>query len=216
MDDGIVEETSRENIVSRLRRRSRQEPESARAEATAQDLLATPPFGDDPDLTPRTRARRLPRLTTYLGAGVLVVAGFLGGVQAQKYLGATSGSAGLPANIADLIAQRGGQPGAQPGGQDGGAPGPGELPLRGGAAGGPGGMAGGNTTVGTVKLVDGDTVYLETTGGGVVTVNTTDSTEVSLTKEGTTEDLTPGASVVVTGERADDGTVSAAEIREGG
>ncbi|GAA0844046.1 hypothetical protein ACFQVD_35365 [Streptosporangium amethystogenes subsp. fukuiense] len=169
------------------------------------------PFRGDLDSELAARPpRRLSTLTLVLGAGVMLVAGVIVGIQAQKTMGVTSGPVGAPG----AVTRQGAGPGGSAGyggfgnGQQGGQ-GAGQGPGQGG--GGRGGM-----TVGTVQRVEGEKVYLQTTDGSVVTVNTTDETSVRLTKEGKVADLKPGGTVVVQGARAEDGSVSATVINEGG
>ncbi|WP_051753363.1 hypothetical protein [Streptosporangium amethystogenes] len=164
------------------------------------------PFQGDLDSELAARPpRRLSTLTLVLGAGVMLVAGVVVGIQMQKAMGVTSGPTGAPGAA---IRQ-----GAGPGGSGGyggfGNGQQGQGPGQGG--GGRGGM-----TVGTVQRVEGEKVYLQTTDGSVVTVNTTDETSVRLTKEGKVADLKPGGTVVVQGAKAEDGSVSATAINEGG
>jgi hypothetical protein len=185
---------------------------------TAEELLQTSPFeGDlDRELAARPPRRRLPGATVYLGAGVLVVAGFAGGVQADKHWGNNgnaSRTGGLPAAAGGFGAggqgaggtgqRQAGRPGALPGGQSAGG------------ANAPGG-AGGGSTLGTVKLVDGKTIYVQTASGGVVQVRTDGSTKISVSKNGTVKDLAPGSTVVVQGAPGKDGTMTATSINQAG
>ncbi|WP_062346291.1 hypothetical protein [Herbidospora yilanensis] len=156
----------------------------------ADELLETSPFRGDlsEELTARPKRAKLPRLTLFLAAGVVLVAGILVGIQAQKTFGAADDRAAL---IGQLMAGRGGQPG------------------QAGQASRPG-------TAGTVKLVDGAKVYVEGADGTTTVVTTGDDTEVRISKEGKLSDLKPGASVVVQGERDADGNVAATSVTEGG
>lgn len=155
---------------------------------SADELLETSPFRGDlsEELTARPKRAKLPRLTLFLAAGVVLVAGILVGIQAQKTFGAADDRTAM---IGQLMAGRGGQAGA--------------LPNRQG-------------TVGTVKLVDGAKVYVEGADGTTTVVTTGDDTEVRISKEGKLSDLKPGASVVVQGERDADGNVAATSVTEGG
>ena len=60
------------------------------------------------------------------------------------------------------------------------------------------------------------TVYLKTTDGKTVKVKTGDSTKITLSGTGKAKDLKSGASIVVRGETASDGTVTATTVTEGG
>ncbi|MFC6086123.1 hypothetical protein [Sphaerisporangium aureirubrum] len=189
--------------------RRKQEPD---ADAGLRDS----PFGGDLDaeLTPRPRARRAPRLTMVLGAGVLLVAGMVIGIQAHKTFGG-DGRAGAVQALLAGGGVRGG--GAARAGGPGAGQGPGQAPGQGrGGAGGQAGGAFGDVTLGTVKLVDGRKIYVETATGDLVVVTTTGDTKVQISKEGAVKDLKPGSTVVVQGKRGADGTVAATTVNQGG
>lgn len=158
--------------------------------------LDTSPFQDDLRAGPATPPRRrASRLTLGLLAGVVLVAGVLIGIQAQKAFG-------TPAASAPQWPESGGR--QQP---DGNRQGFGGRRQPGG------------DTVGTVQKVEGDKggkVYLKTMDGSTVTVSTGDSTTVQVTTPGSLSDLKPGAVVSVRGERGDDGTVTADTITQTG
>jgi hypothetical protein len=118
------------------------------------------------------------------------VGGFLGGAQVEKHYGmpATSPSANASAAVPGFAGRFGGGAGQNAG---------------------TGSTGRGNAITGTVKLVDGTTVYIETSDGQVLTVRTSDSTTVQL--PGTLKDLTAGATVSVQGQNAN-GTVTATQI----
>ncbi|MEU8356416.1 hypothetical protein AB0C27_10450 [Nonomuraea sp. NPDC048882] len=145
------------------------------------------------------------KLTMALGAGVVLVAGILVGIQAQNLFG----SAGAAAQAG---AQRfgAGQPGAgQPGsGQPGSGQQPGGRQRMGGG--------GGGGTAGTVEKVEGGKVYVKTADGATVTVNTTDQTTVRISKPAKVTDLKQGSTIVVRGQKGADGAVTADSISEGG
>lgn len=189
-------------------------------DAPQDDLLSTSPFAGD--LTEELKAgprprRRPPSLTVILGAGVLLVGGFVGGVQADKHWGANKS-----ANPADLIrrfaATRGGQGGNGRSGGFGGGFGQGGSGFSGGgpgaAAQGTQGSGQGGGTSGTVKLVDGDIIYVQTSDG-IVRVKTTGSTKVTVAKKATTKALKAGTTVVVRGTPGQDGTVTATSVQGG-
>ncbi|MGI5246441.1 hypothetical protein [Dactylosporangium sp. CA-139066] len=165
------------------------------------DLLANPPLDDDlNDRIAKAAPKRLANRATYALAGIaLLVIGFIGGAQVQKSYGKAPASAtpgGVnPAALASAFAGRGGGQGF-PGGNGGGGTGQGGGTGRGGVT-------------GTVKLVDGTTVYIETADGTTVIVKTTDKTTVS--NPGSLKDLTAGSTVTVTGQQAD-GAVNATAI----
>ena len=59
---------------------------------------------------------------------------------------------------------------------------------------------GGGATIGTVKLVDGNNVYLTDSSGATVKVTLAKGGTVTVSKKGTLADLTPGTAVVVVGQ----------------
>jgi hypothetical protein len=184
-----------------------------------EELLDSSPFDGDlaEELAAAPRPRRkLPSVTVLLGAGVLLVAGFTGGIQADKHWGAAK----TPDPAALINQFRGGGQGGGGGqglaGRFGGSgrAGTGQGGTQGGA--GQGGTQGGagDATTGTVKLVDGDIVYVQTPGG-VVRVKTSGSTKVTIAKKVKLKDLKAGASVVVRGTAGQDGTVTATSVGPG-
>lgn len=178
-------------------------------DAPREDLLSTSPF--EGDLTEALAARPEPRrgrpsVTVLLGAGVLLVGGFVGGVQADKHWGAKK-STDPAALIRQFAALRGGQSGGQSGGAGG----------FGGFGGGRNqstGQGGGQDTSGTVKLVDGDVLYVQT-ADGIVRVKTTGSTKVTVAKKSALKALKAGSKVVVQGAPGQDGTVTATSVQGG-
>ncbi|QKG22875.1 hypothetical protein [Actinomadura verrucosospora] len=204
------------------------EPGSERSKGDA-ELLASSPFdGDlDAELTARPPRRSLPGPTVYLGAGLLLVVGFLGGVQAQKWTSDDSSSpGGGPAAAGGYGRTAGRAPGGYGGGFAGRPGGDGTGTEQGGrgGTGGPGGFgggfgggagAGGGMTVGTVTKVVDDTLYLRTSDGKTVKVKTTGATKISVTKNGELRDLGSGATVIVRGTTGKDGSVSATTVNQG-
>jgi len=163
-----------------------------RSDDPEETVLDVSPFQGDLNTELKAVPRRTrPGLTAVLVAGVIAVAGFVGGIQAHKTWGAEE-SGGAPA------AAGGGQNGQR--GQDGRRP---------------GGPSGGLTS-GTVAEVKDGVIYVETSDGQTVQVKTSGDTKVTLSEEGSAKDLESGASVVVQGETADDGTVTASTVTEGG
>ncbi|MEV4163593.1 hypothetical protein [Nonomuraea dietziae] len=165
-------------------------------------MLDQSPFEEQFQARPRPRASKL---TLGLGAGLVLVVGVIIGIQAQKTLGAPVSAAGL-AGLAGQPGARlgyGGQPGAGQGQQGQ----PGQQGQR--------GMLGG-ATVGTVEKVDKDKVILKAADGSSITVKTTAETAVRVTKEGEVADLVAGTTVVVQGDKGEDGSVNATSISQGG
>jgi hypothetical protein len=136
--------------------------------------------------------------TMYLAAAVLLLAGFITGVQVQKSYGASGSAGGFAAS------GRAGRGGGGFGGFPGGAAG-----LPSGAPGAVGGRA--RSTTGTVKLVDGSTIYVQTADGTVVTVRTDAGTAIQIAKRGALTDLKAGDTVTVDGSNSG-GTVTATTV----
>ena len=133
------------------------------------------------------------RTTLTLVSTGLIVAGFVGGLLVQKNFGATATTATA-------------FPGAAAGGNGFG---------QGAGAGGQGGAtasSGSGATTGTVKLVDGNTVYLTTASGATITVKVSDSTALLLSQAAALKDLPAGAAITVQGTTAADGSITATTV----
>ncbi len=154
------------------------------------------PFDDDlgEQLESRAPRPKITKVTVVLAGALLLVAGFVGGSLSQKHWG-TPTSSNPFANLANARGT-----GAFPGGV--GASGAAGFTGRGTGAGTP--------ITGTVKLVDGTTVYVVTSDGTVVVVKTGTTTTVSAAS--TLSALTAGSSVTVTGQTGSDGSVTASAI----
>ena len=149
------------------------------------------PFDDDLDAQLRARAPWMPsRATLFLGGAVLVVAGFIGGAVVQKTVNPA------PTTGANAAA----------------APGGFTRNGQGGAGGQGTGSGQSSPTTGTVKLVDGTTIYLTTADGEVVTVKTTSTTTVRTQQTTAVKDIPVGATVSVLGTTGTDGTVTATQV----
>jgi Cu/Ag efflux protein CusF len=153
------------------------------------------------DLLPPQRRKGIPRVTVILGAGLLVAAAFLGGIQAQKQWGDDSSGGG---NFASRFAAANDGTGASaaPGGQTGQG------------AGGFFGRRGGGFTTGTVKLVQGSTLYVTTTDGNVVKVSVPASTTITKSVTTKVSGIKPGDSVTAIGTTSN-GVVKATSVRVG-
>ncbi|WP_043511413.1 MULTISPECIES: hypothetical protein [unclassified Actinoplanes] len=147
------------------------------------------------------------RGTIGLGAAVLLMGGFLGGVYAQREWGPkTNATSGFP-----------GPGGRFPGGLSasgfpGGGFGQGGTGRGGTGTGGTGTAAAAADTTGTVKLVSGTTIYVQTADGTVVTVNTDGKTTVSAAKKAKLADVKAGDAITVRGEAGTDGAVAATSV----
>jgi hypothetical protein len=149
------------------------------------------------------------RATIYLGAAALLVGGFVAGAQVQQKYGEPSTPAGAArpsGNGNNAGGMFGGYPGAQTGG--------GQGQTGGQAQSGAGSTAAAAPTTGKVKLVDGTTVYVETSSGDVVTVRTNGQTKVQAATSSSLKNLAAGDSVTVQGQSASDGTVTATTVTE--
>jgi len=150
------------------------------------------PFADDltEQLAARAPRRYANKATVLLAGLVLLVGGFVAGAQVEKHFGA---GIRTTANSPTTFPTGG---------------------LRNAGGGNGGGAGGGNATTGTIKLVDGTTVYVTTSNGDVVIVHTNGSTTVS--QPGSLKDLAVGSSVSVTGQTGTDGSVTASRIAKTG
>lgn len=141
------------------------------------------------------------RTTLALLGIVLLSGGFLGGVQAHERWGAetTLAGVGIPAGAGD--------------------------PSAAGASAGPAGVSGGGAqaamaespagVTGTVKLVDGSTIYLQTADGATVTVRTSGDTAVKVSQPATLESITSGLAVTVEGVPDAEGVITATAVTAG-
>ena len=139
---------------------SEEEPGNGHDVGDLLDVLSSPL--DDGDgftavLTRRPRVK-LPSLTLALAVIVVASAGFVGGIAVGKHYGSSGSASGSPASGFSRF-PAGASPPAGLGSGSGA-----------GLGGGGGGFAGGNATIGTIKLIDGSTVYVQTSSGGIVQV----------------------------------------------
>jgi hypothetical protein len=179
-------------------------------------LLSEPAVTDDltPALARRPRVK-LPSLTMFLIAAVIAGAGFYAGALVGKDH-ASSGAGGFAAAFRGAAAT-----GTAAAGRTG-RTGAGGFGGFGGGAGGTGGGAGGaegaagNDTIGTIKLVQGNTLYVESETGAIVQVQVSSATKITISSTGTVKNLTPGETVVVAGAKDSSGGVSATTISQGG
>jgi|HubBroStandDraft_2_1064218.scaffolds.fasta_scaffold151321_2 hypothetical protein len=154
-------------------------------------------------LTRRPRAK-LPSLTLVLAAIVVASAGFLGGALVGKHYG-SSGS-GAAAAFSRFAGARASASASASTGADAGA---------GAGAGGRAGLfGGGNATVGTIKLIDGATVYVQTTAGDIVQVATSAGTKVTVSSTVPVTNLRPGQTVIVEGSKNSSGAIAATSISQ--
>jgi hypothetical protein len=164
------------------------------------------PAGERDDGLAGELARAAPRRwwnrgTLVLGAVALLLGGFLGGLQVQKHYGTGTGTGGTAAT---------GRTGGGAGARTGGYPGS----FGGGAAPAATAPAAAGPTTGKVKLVDGTTLYVETSDGTVVTVRTGGDTSVRRATKATLKDVKAGDTVSVEGTADGEGTVTATTVTE--
>lgn len=147
----------------------------------------------DEEIPPRPVRQKLGRITLGLFVLACAAAAFYAGVVVEKHsIGSTATAASTRTS-------------ARPATTGAGA---------GGA--GAGGGAGGGATVGQVKLIDGNNIYVTDSTGNVVKVATSSASQITVTSPGTVKDVKPGDTVIVTGTTGEDGTVSATAVRDSG
>jgi hypothetical protein len=157
-------------------------------------------------LAKRPRAR-IPSLTLLLILLLVAGGGFIGG----EFVGKHNTGSGSGLNASALRSEFAGRGGA------GASASPGAATGRSGftGGGGSGGFFGsGNATIGSVKLVDGSTLYVETTSGSIVQVSTSAATKITISSTGTIKNLQPGDEVIVSGTKNSSGTVAATSISQ--
>ncbi len=198
------------------------------ADGPTPDLPPEPPTGptewdspydpEDDELELPAHRRRVGLLTMVLSLLLVAGLGVYGGVRLQK--SRSSSSSGTTASaLASALASRFGGTGTRGAGAGAtGARGAGAFAGFGGGTGGSGaGGLGGGSTVGTVKLVDGNTIYLSQTDGSIVKVTTTPTgTTVTKTVPSSVSALQPGETLVVQGSTGSDGTVTATRVTDAG
>ncbi|MFD7084895.1 DUF5666 domain-containing protein [Streptomyces sp. NPDC059918] len=193
--------------------------------ADPEGILAEPP--DTRDISAELAAPprpRLPWLTLVLSGGVVAGLAFTGGVLVEKgHLQDSPGAGSAGRNFAAGAGGQGrtgavqGGAGATGQGRTGSGTGTGQSGGRqgfGSAPGGPG--AGAGATTGTVKLVDGTTLYVTDAQGNVVKVTTDTNTQITQAKSGKVSDLQPGQTVTVRGSQNPAGDLAATTVAQGG
>jgi hypothetical protein len=166
----------------------------------------------------RPKRRKLPIATMILALAAVGGIGFYSGVRVEKNqitptassrTGSTAfnfGSGSNAANRSSATASPSPGASAAPGGTGGSGTFGGATTTTGGAA----------NIVGTVTVIQGDTLYVtETSTGDVVKVTTSDGTTVTKTDTGTVKDLAPGETVVIRGVQSSDGVYAAQTVTQG-
>jgi hypothetical protein len=166
------------------------------------DLLSTPVSDGDLTVALARRPRfKVPSLTMILMIVAVAGLGFLGGTLVGKHYGSSSGT-GAASSFRGLAGL-------------GAAPRAGSTSSSSGLTGrGGGGLFGGGGTFGTVKLVDGNIVYVQTATGDIVQVSTSTATKVTVSSSGTVKDLLPGETVIVQGTTKANGSSAATSISQ--
>lgn len=169
------------------------EADSAGGEDAVEAGLGMDDSGDDDLaalLAKRQHAR--PNRWTWALIGLLVLAiGFTLGALVQQQFG----SSGTPTTFT---------PGQfRPGSPSGSADGGDVAPPQG-------------ITVGTVKLVDGENLYVEDQSGATVKVKVPSTASVTASQDVPLSSLDPGTTVIIRGETDADGIITADSVTEGG
>jgi hypothetical protein len=175
-------------------------------ETTTARVPPVPPLADDDEPAFAPRPRKRAHLLTYVLAGaMLVAAGFVGGVLLQKHddHGKTSSTNSA---VSNAIARFRGGAGAASGTGGGGAPG----------AGGRGGGGFGGGTFGTVKLVDGNNIYIVDAQGNTTKIVTNAASAITKTDPSSVTKIAPGDTVIVRGTANADGSTTAASVTDSG
>ena len=171
--------------------------------------LSADPFADDlnEELTAAAPKQWRNRATLVLGALALLVAGFLGGVLTEKHFGAASATDARNAAIQQFLNGGGGGFGGRNRGTGSSAA---PTPSASGS-----GSATVQTNSGTIKLIDGTTIYVGLASGDVLTVQTTSATKINVGTATKLSQLKAGQSVTVTGPTDASGDVTATSITAG-
>ena len=165
--------------------------------ATAEDW-----YPEHDELPRRRRARMLTPLTVLLMLALFAACGFVGGVLVEKQQQATATVVGAAASV------RGGAGATGASGATGGFGGRLGSRLGGGTASG--------ATIGTVTNIDGRKLFVTTAAGTMVEVLTTPESKVTKSVSVGSNSVRPGDSVVVSGIKASNGTVTASSLSDSG
>jgi len=190
------------------------EPEGGYVDPPSGVDLDSDPFADDltKELAHAAPKTWFNRTTMVIGGLVLIVGGFLGGIQVQKHYGSSASTntlANARANAASLFG-RGGAGGTGGFGGTGGLGGTGGTGTAGGAGRGTATAAAAQT--GKITLVDGSTIYVTLANGNVLIVTTNSSTKVSVSTTSKVSALKAGETVSVGGTPDSSGNVTATSV----
>ena len=178
---------------------------------SAEELLSIPPRADNlaEELAARPPRAKLPRVTLVLSAGILIAAGFVGGVLVEKHLGGSGTGTARAGSLASSFAAARGSGGGR-GGFGGGTGG-----FGAGSGTGIGSGSSGGSITGSITVVSGNTLYITASNGTVYTVTTSGSTSVKISSSGSLTQLKPGQTVTISGTQGSGGTVNATTITAG-
>jgi hypothetical protein len=158
--------------------------------------------GWDEELPRRPRRQFFNRRTAALAALITCAGGFYAGVRVEKGQLASSTSAGTGLSL--------------PAGLRAGA-GTSAATARPGATAGPTGRpGGGNVSFGTVKSVDGSTIYVSDSSGNTVKVTLSPVAKISKSLKVSKQSVRPGDTVVVQGVKGSQGTLNATSVSDSG
>ena len=151
------------------------------------------------------RQRAVNSFTYFLIAAVGVLGSFSAGAWFQREHGSDNvAAASANPQTTDLATA-----GSLPGGAQG------RFGASGGTVPSGGQLGGGGATIGTVKLVDGNRLYITDQTGNVVKVTTQPGLVVQVSKPGTLADLAVGETVTVQGTAGSDGAIAATSVQSG-
>ena len=161
----------------------------------------------------RLRRRKLPVLTLCLALAAAAGAGFFAGVRVEKaQVKPTSSAANTAASLAAALRQgSGANTSSTSAGNARNTGGSATAAPTAGAA----DTSGVANIVGTVAVVQGDTLYVTEASGDTVKVTTSDGTTVTKTVTGAVKDLAPGEAVVVRGVQSGEGVYAAQSVTQG-
>lgn len=165
--------------------------------ATAEDW-----YPEHEELPRRARARLLTPFTVLLMLVLFAACGFIGGVLVQKQQQTTATVVGAAAST------RLGTGATGASGATGGFGGRFSSLLGGGA--------GSRATVGTVTNIDGRKLFVTTAAGTMVEVLTTPESKITKSVSVGSKSVHPGDSVVVSGIKASNGSVTASSVSDSG
>src|SRR5579871_4351468 len=160
-------------------------------------------WDDQEELPARPVRKRLGPWSLGLIGAVIAAGAFYGGVMTEKHhLPSTTVTAGAAAARRTTSS-------TTAGGTAGSTAAGGAAAASGGATGGAaGGAAGAGATFGTVKLIDGNNVYVQDTTGNIMKMATTPQSTITVTSTGTVKSIKPGDTVIVRGTAGSDGIVN--------